>query len=52
MIASTISPSSRALCAGPMVQLPRESVIIPAFATDKWVPRMKRGMTGLERVTA
>jgi hypothetical protein len=52
MNASSYSPSSSDLFAGPMVQLSRESEVITPCATDKWVPRIKRGMTGLEEVNA
>lgn len=52
MTASNYSPSSRDLFAGPMVQLSRESEIITPPATDKWVLRIKRWMTGLEELNA
>ncbi len=45
MISIRQNPSSRDMFAGPMVQLARESAISLAPATDKWVPRLKRGMT-------
>ncbi len=50
MTALSESPSSRDLFAGPMVQLLRENVIPTTRAADKWVPRMKRGMTGFDEV--
>ena len=45
-------PSSRDSFAGPMVQLPCESEIISPRATGQWVPRIKRGMTGVAEVNA
>ncbi|MDR7228955.1 hypothetical protein J2X45_000018 [Caulobacter sp. BE264] len=52
MIPIQQSPSSRDVFAGPMVQISRVSVITPAPATDRWVPRMKRGMTGFGGVNS
>jgi hypothetical protein len=45
MSASNISPSSRRLSPGHMVQLIYDCEMIPALAADKWVPGTSPGMT-------